>query len=320
MGCICPNITCCHGHLLAKLAQGEKDLKNVFDETSLSIDARPVVFFKGEKCPLSNCYFNTAYPVEIKDDEEEAPLNFPFGMCQAFTAMKCRDLGWNNMESSIREVKNITELNTVLKSFDVRSQSVKPSKPWKVSRTLEVMFELLKAKHIADLKFRSFCEKLGPKVPCKATFNKYWGCGIDMEVLHSLDPRLLKETVMGHNTLGWLIKIVHTEHMPSEDFGWIRPVLNSDYFPQSMKDGLQDVIRLLSLTECGLLDGGKVSWKLKKETKILRKKKNGGVRKKVKSTQSGGAGGETPPGEQPEVDKGVQLEKGYEENDVLECP
>ena len=81
LGCICPNITCCHGHLLAKLAQGEKDLTNIFDEISLSIDTGPVIFFKGEKCPLSNCYFNTAYPVEIKHDEEEVPLNFPFGMC-----------------------------------------------------------------------------------------------------------------------------------------------------------------------------------------------------------------------------------------------
>ena len=202
LGCICPNITCCHGHLFAKLAQGEKDLTNVFDETSLSIDARPVIFFKGEKCPLSNCYFNTAYPVEIKHNEEEVLLNFPFGMRQAFTAMKCRDLGWKNMESSIRDMKNITELNTVLKSFDVRSRSVKLSKPWKVLRTLEVMFKLLKAKHEADPMFRSFCEKLGPKVPCEATTNKYWGC-------------------RGCITLGWFIKIVHTEHMPSEDNGWI---------------------------------------------------------------------------------------------------
>ena len=116
--------------------------------------------------------------------------------------MKCRDLGWKNMESSIRDVKNITELNTVLKSFDVRSQSLKPSKPWKVLRTLEVMFELLKAKHEADPMFRLFCEKLGPNVPCKATANKYWGCGVDIENLCSLDLRLLKETVMGCNTLG----------------------------------------------------------------------------------------------------------------------
>ena len=35
LGCICPNITCCHGHLLAKLAQGEKDLTNGFNETSV---------------------------------------------------------------------------------------------------------------------------------------------------------------------------------------------------------------------------------------------------------------------------------------------
>ena len=97
-----------------------------------------------------------------------------------------------------------------------------------------------------------------------------------MEVLHSLDLRLLKETVMGHNTLGWLIKIVHTKHTPSEDYGWIRQVLNSDYFPQSMKDWLQDVIRLLNLTECGLLDGGKVSWELKRLKYLGRKMEESG--------------------------------------------
>ena len=104
--------------------------------------------------------------------------------------------------------------------------------------------------------------------------------------------------------------------MPSEDYRWIQQVLNSDYFPQSMKDGLQDVIELLNLTECGLLDGGKVSWELKKETKIS-SQKNGGIRTNVKSTQSGG--GESCSGEKQEVDKGVQLEQGYEENDTLEC-
>ena len=128
-------------------------------------------------------------------------MNFPFSMHQAFTALKCRDLGWKNIESSIREVKNIIELNTVLKNFDIMSRSVQPSKPWKVSRTLEVIFKLLKAKHKADPTFRSFCEKLGPKVPYEATINKYWGCRVDMEILCSLDLRLLKETIMGHNTL-----------------------------------------------------------------------------------------------------------------------
>ena len=59
-------------------------------------------------------------------------------MHQAFTAMKYKDLGWNNMESSIREAKNITKLNTILKSFDVRSRLVKLSKPWKVLRTIEI--------------------------------------------------------------------------------------------------------------------------------------------------------------------------------------
>ena len=146
---------------------------------------------KGRNVPYQTAI--STLPIQ-KKSKTMMRRHFPFGMCQAFTAMKCRDLGWKNLESSIREVKNITQLNTVLKSFDVRSWSVTPSKPWKVSRTLEVMFELLKAKHEADPRFRSFCDKLGPKVPCEATVNKYWGCGVDMEVLHSLDQRLFKET------------------------------------------------------------------------------------------------------------------------------
>ena len=67
---ICPNIMCCHGHLLAKLAQGEKNLTKIFDETSLFIGATPVIFFKGEKCPISNCYLNTVYPVVNETGQE----------------------------------------------------------------------------------------------------------------------------------------------------------------------------------------------------------------------------------------------------------
>ena len=66
LGCICPNIMCCHGHLLAKLAQGEKDLKNIFDETSLSIDARPVMFFKGRNVPYQTAI--STLPLQLKSN------------------------------------------------------------------------------------------------------------------------------------------------------------------------------------------------------------------------------------------------------------
>ena len=127
LGCICLNIRNCHGHLLTKLAQGEAKLTKVFDEPSLSIDMGPIVFFKGEKCPLSNCYFNTAHPIKVSHEDEE--FVFPFGVRQASSALKSRDMKWDRNERSIAEAKDIKVLNLALNYFDFKSKSLGPSVP-----------------------------------------------------------------------------------------------------------------------------------------------------------------------------------------------
>ena len=266
LGCICPNINNCHGLLLAKLAQGDKALTNVFDEDSQSIDVDGLVFFKGEKCPFSNCYFNTSYPIQIHLGDEGTVLKFPFGVRQAFAALKSEKLGWSSMFQSITDAKNVNELNSVLKSFNMRRSGIKPFVPWNLQQSLEVMFEVLKSKYDADPSFRDYCNKLGDKLPCEATVNEYWGCGVDLEALRSLDVRLWKEMMTGHNTLGWLIKTVDTERSSLKNYDWIPRVLNCNRVTDSMKRGLRDVCERLNITACGILqDNNKVSWEEKDE-------------------------------------------------------
>ena len=169
------------------------------------------------------------------------------------------------------------------------------------------MLKLIKAKCATDPAFISYCDKLGNKVPCEVTSNKYWGCGVDIEVLCSLDPNLVKTTVDGRNTLGWLIKIACTECTLLSDYSWVRDVLNDDFFPNSMKDGLRNVCERLNLTECGLLEAGKVSWEEEENMKTPLPKHGAG------QNETGERGGREV------VGKNSQLEQDDEENDTLPC-
>ena len=304
LGCMCPNIRNCHGHLLAKLVQGEAKLTNVFDEASLSIEMGPIVFFKGEKCPLSNCYFNTAHPIMVSHEED---FVFPFGVWQASSALKSRDLKWDRNEWSITEAKNIRVLNSTLSYFDFKSKSLGPSIPWDLQKSLQIMLKLIKAKCATDPVFISYCDKLGNKVPCEATGNKYWGCSVDIEVLCSLDPNLVKTTVDGRNTLGWLIKIACTECTLLSDCSWVWEVLNDDFFPNSMKDGLCDVCKCINITECGLLEAGKVSWEEEENIKTPLPKHG------ASQNETGERGGREV------VGKTSELEQDDEKNDTLPC-
>ena len=132
---------------------------------------------------------------------------------------------------------------------------------------------------------------------------------MDLEVLRSLDRNLVKETITGHNILGWLIQIVHTECSSSMNYSWVCDVLQGDYFPDSMKEGLRDICECLKITECGLLDErGKVSWEEKEEMKSS-SPENG----KTKNETCGGEGtqGEVLLG------KAAVLEQGNETDGTL---
>ena len=85
---ICPDVTSCHGHILAQMVHDKQpdEYENLFralpEDESLSIDGGDVVFFKGEKCPLSNYYYCDDCPMEFcvvagDDDDDDANTDDP---------------------------------------------------------------------------------------------------------------------------------------------------------------------------------------------------------------------------------------------------
>ena len=85
LACMCPNILNCHGHVLAKQAHKlsrENGWTNMFlfhpEDKSKSIDGGHIVFFKGEKCPLSNCYFTDKHPFIVPYGEGDLRSNVTF--------------------------------------------------------------------------------------------------------------------------------------------------------------------------------------------------------------------------------------------------
>ena len=127
LACMCPNILNCHWHALAKHAHevnSGKDWKNVYlftaDDKLLSIDGGHVIFFKGEKCPLSNCYFTDSHSLLVPYGEGEfrCDVKFKFGACQAFAAMKARDMKLPHIEKTILEVETLGLLNVAIKSLE----------------------------------------------------------------------------------------------------------------------------------------------------------------------------------------------------------
>ena len=108
---------------------------------------------------------------------------------------------------------------------------------------------------MSDPVFRQYCFKLREKYPCKVTANIFWSCGVDLDMLWSLDPHLYQENMKGRNVLGWLIKIVHTEQSGGQeeepDFTWVCNVMTDGFFPESLKQGLRDICSNLDVTLVG---------------------------------------------------------------------
>ena len=85
LACMCPNILNWHGHVLTKQAHelsGGNCWTNIYlfhpEDKSKSIDGGHIVFFKGEKCVLSNCYFTDKHPLIISYGEGDLRHNVTF--------------------------------------------------------------------------------------------------------------------------------------------------------------------------------------------------------------------------------------------------
>ena len=61
---------------------------------------------------------------------------------------------------------------------------------WNMMDTIKTMYHIIKEKWYCMPAFKSYCAASECKIPCEVILNEFWACGLDMQVLRSLDPRL----------------------------------------------------------------------------------------------------------------------------------
>ena len=163
-----------------------------------------MVFFKGEKCPLSNYYYCDDCPMEFcvvagDDDDDDDDVNtdnsdydepeLRYGTWQAFAALKARKMGLDVCYHKIVLPRNASQLHAAIRQIECHIQGGQGGLR-KTMDTIKTMYHIIKEKWYCMPPFQSYCAALGSKIPCEAISNEFWACGLDMQVLRSLDPRL----------------------------------------------------------------------------------------------------------------------------------
>ena len=147
------------------------EYKNLFraspEDESLSIDGGDVVFFKGEKCPLSNYYYCDDCRMELwavadddKDvDTDDSDYNEPklrYGAWQAFAALKARKMGLNACYQKIVSPRNASQLHAAIEQMDCYIRGGQGGL-WKTTDTIKTMYHIIKEKWYFMPPFKSYC-------------------------------------------------------------------------------------------------------------------------------------------------------------------
>ena len=236
----------------------QPEYKNLFcaspEDKSLSIDGGDVVFLKGEKCSLSNYYYCDDCPMEFcavagdddddvnTDDSDYDEPELRYGAWQAFAALKARKMGLDACYQKI-----VSPRNAPIGQMECYIQGGSQGKLWKTTDTIKTMYHIIKEKWYSMPPFQSYCAALGSKIPCEVTSNEFWPCGLDMQVLRSLDPRLRPHHMKGKNILSWIIKVVTSQFGAKMDYSWVDQALEMSSLSASVKDGLWDILTALKL-------------------------------------------------------------------------
>ena len=250
----------------------QPEYENLFhaspEDQTLSIDWGDMVFFKGEKCPLSNYYYcdHKCHPMTFyavagdddddnsDDDDDDLLYNKPqlrYGAWQAFAALKARKMGLDACYQKIVLPRNVSQLHAAIRQMECHMRGSQGGL-WKITDTIKTVYHIIKEKWYCMPPFKSYCMALANKIPCKATLNEFWACGLDMQVLHSLDPCLQPHHMKGKNILSWIITVVASQFGVKMDYSWVKQALETSSLSVSVKDGLWDVLTALKLKKCAI--------------------------------------------------------------------
>ena len=275
LACICPDVASCHGHVLARMVHNKQaKYENLFralpEDESLSIDGGDVVFFKGEKCPMSNYYYcddcrPMTFCAVVGDDNDDDDDNddvdthnlvydepeLRYGARQEFAALKARKMGLDACYRKIVSPRNVSQLHAAIGQMECHMRGSWGGL-WKTMDTIKTMYHIIKEKWYCMPPFKSYCAALGSKIPCEATSNEFWACGLDMQMLRSLDSRFRPHHMKGKNILSWIIKVVASQFGTKIDYSWVDQVLETSSLSASVKDILWDVLTALKLKKCAI--------------------------------------------------------------------
>ena len=193
LGCLCPNTLTCHGHVLARACRGAAAVEEL---EGGQFERGRFIFFKGGHSPFSN--FHDA-PLR-----SEQGLSFPHGGLQYYAFLKAKDAGACDLSNQIMKADSIYHVQCLLQQLDGSLKGT--GRPWKSARTLEVIKQIVSAKYRGDPEFRRSVDGLSLNtIPCEATDNTFFACGVDLKVLLTLDPLEHSRCMRGENVLGWSI-------------------------------------------------------------------------------------------------------------------
>ena len=245
LACIGPDVASCHGHILAQMVHDKQPkYENLFralsEDKPLSIDGGDVFFFKDQKCPLSNYNYRDDCPMDFcavvgddddvnTDDSDYDEPEWRYGAQQAFAALKARKMGLDACYWKIVSLRNASQLHAANRQMECHVHGGQGGL-WKTTDMIKTMYHIIKEKWYSMPPFQSYCVALGSKIPCEATSNESWACGLDMQVLHSLDSRLQPHHMKGKNILGWIIKVVRSQFgAVKNDYSWVNQVLETTF-------------------------------------------------------------------------------------------
>lgn len=240
LGCLCKDISSCHGNVLIKLVK----MKYSKDYMVKAVRGN-VYMFKGSLSPFSNFYpVPLRKEAENKDNTTQRRIKrYPLGTGQMYVMKRASDAGRKDIEEQVRLASSIQEINNLSKSIPPFKKTVEDQ--------VTDMFHLQNLKYSQVGVMKKGLQRLASKgrVPCEATNNKFWGCGADLSKISSMNWEKMKEAeiLTGRNLFGWILCMVYA-YNSNRNFYWL-PLLQD--MPPSMQEGFKIVSKILA--ERGIL-------------------------------------------------------------------
>ena len=193
LGCFCDNLRNCHGRVLVDLVN-QKQQQSPHKIVHFSTPKRFLncYFFKGEKSPLSNLY-------QCHLEWNGQTYHSVSQILAHLDALKMKQF---------EVAEKIIKCKTPAKAAFFRSKlrSLSPFHPRSRIESLRLMQELIALKWDQVSEFQTLLKSKAHKyVLLEATFNRFWGCGLDIAYLEEEKNFSYFE---GCNFLGWILMYV----------------------------------------------------------------------------------------------------------------